>query len=114
VATFRDTILGGMYSEYDNFKELQNGVTLALEESVKGLTGAYGDLQTKISNVCSLAGVDIKEFSKLATEKTNEVVNKTKDLVTEVGKIAGAYKTAFQGVLNEAKAFYDNEGGYKD
>ena len=66
--TFKETILGNMYTEYDNWEQLQEGVTAAVERSVDSAMEAYEDFSDTVEEAMEIAGTSIDTFSEDAEE----------------------------------------------
>ena len=85
--TFRESILGQMYTDYDSFEQLEAGVSEAVQRTVNAVSSEFTAFQTNVDNTLNEAGLSVEGFSDKATEDLEEVRKKTEEAKEEGKKL---------------------------
>ena len=95
--TYRDTFLGKIQPDYDNFEELYSNTTSACETASNNLGIAITNLQNTFNSQFKLAGEDFNNFANKANKKFGEIQGDSSDTADGVETMAKDMDTALNG-----------------
>ena len=103
--TFKETILGKLYSDLTSFEELEGKMNTAIQGTLSDLITAHQDFEDDVELAMNNAGTSVSGFKDDATKDLGDVDQKVQDLNKSVEDMPSKFNSAFSGINNELDAW---------